>query len=96
MSKSKKQCPFCQKVVPANSENCDCGYMFLGYEEQEDIKPIKKKPVQNVMITDISIPFGSMVIFMVTWAIAAIPALLILALLGFSIVAILGGLGVIL
>jgi len=32
----------------------------------------------NVVITDIQMPFGSMVTFMVKWAIATIPALLIL------------------
>ena len=37
---------------------------------------------QRVAITDISIPFGSMVVLMVKTAIAAIPALLILLILG--------------
>jgi hypothetical protein len=36
------------------------------------------KGTQTVKISDIDMPFGSMVIFMVKWAIAAIPALLIL------------------
>lgn len=35
----------------------------------------------EVVVTDIAMPFGSMVVFMVKWAIAAIPALLILGLL---------------
>lgn len=33
---------------------------------------------REVVVTDIKIPFASMVILMVKWAIAAIPALLIL------------------
>ena len=37
--------------------------------------------VQQVIITDIRMPFGSMVVFMVKWAIASIPALLLLGLL---------------
>ncbi len=36
----------------------------------------------RVVVTDIRMPFWSMVRFMVKWAIAAIPAILILALLG--------------
>ncbi len=34
---------------------------------------------QEVIVRDIRMSFGSMVIFMVKWAIAAIPAVLILA-----------------
>ena len=36
---------------------------------------------QDVHIVDIKIPFGSMVILMVKWAIAAIPAAIILTIL---------------
>jgi len=36
----------------------------------------------EIVITDIRMPFTSMVVFMVKWAIAAIPALLILVFLG--------------
>jgi hypothetical protein len=36
----------------------------------------------RVVVTDIRMPFWSMVRFMVKWAIAAIPALIILAILG--------------
>jgi hypothetical protein len=35
----------------------------------------------NVIVTDIHMPFWSMVIFMVKWALASIPAILILALI---------------
>ena len=37
---------------------------------------------QEVTVTDIRMPFGSMVLFMVKWAVASIPALIILMLLG--------------
>lgn len=37
---------------------------------------------QEVRVTDIQMPFGSMVVFMVKWAIASIPALIILVVLG--------------
>jgi len=37
---------------------------------------------QEVRVTDIRMPFGSMVVFMVKWAVASIPALIILCVLG--------------
>jgi hypothetical protein len=37
---------------------------------------------QEVVVTDVQMNFGSMVLFVVKWAIASIPALLILWLLG--------------
>lgn len=36
----------------------------------------------KVVVTDIKIPFGSMVVLMVKWAIATIPALIILSVIG--------------
>jgi hypothetical protein len=36
----------------------------------------------KVVVTDIKIPFGSMVILMVKWAVATIPALIILSVIG--------------
>ncbi len=38
---------------------------------------------QDVVVTDVHMPFGSMVVFMVKWAIASIPAALILFVVGF-------------
>jgi hypothetical protein len=46
---------------------------------------------QAVVVTDIRMPFFSMVIFMVKWAIAAIPALCILILFGVLTWSMLGG-----
>ena len=45
---------------------------------------------QQVIVTDIHMPFGSMVGFMVKWAIASIPAVIILFLLGVILSAIFG------
>ena len=39
-------------------------------------------PRQEIAVTDIDMPFGSMIKFMVKWAIASIPALIILMVLG--------------
>lgn len=41
----------------------------------------ENKGLTEVRVTDISMSFGSMVSFMVKWAIASIPALIILAVL---------------
>ncbi len=41
----------------------------------------------NVVVTDIQMPFMSMVVFMVKWVIAAIPAMLILTVLATLITA---------
>lgn len=45
---------------------------------------------REVVVTDIKIPFWSMVILMVKWAIAAIPAVIILMLLAALISVVLG------
>ncbi len=47
---------------------------------------------QNVKISDINMSFKSMVIFMVKWAVASIPAMIILAFAGGILTAIFGGL----
>ena len=36
----------------------------------------------SVVVADIKMPFGSMVVFMVKWAIATIPAIIILTVIG--------------
>jgi hypothetical protein len=38
--------------------------------------------LNSVVVTDIKMPFGSMVVFMVKWAIATIPAIIILTVIG--------------
>ena len=46
---------------------------------------------QEVIVTDIKMSFVSMVVFMVKWVIAAIPALIILGFIGGLLMAIFGG-----
>jgi len=48
---------------------------------------------QPVVVLDVNMSFGSMVIFMIKWALAAIPALLILSLIGFFLAFLVGALG---
>jgi hypothetical protein len=50
---------------------------------------------QEIVITDISMSFNSMVVFMVKWVIASIPAFIILFLIGGLVVGMLGGLSAI-
>ena len=45
---------------------------------------------RNVVVTDVRMPFVSMVIFMVKWAVASIPAFIILAILGVILAGIFG------
>jgi len=46
---------------------------------------------KGITVTDIKMPFGSMVIFMIKWAIASIPAAIILFLIGAVFIGVLGG-----
>ena len=48
-------------------------------------------PRMQVVVTDIDMPFMSMVIFIVKWTIAAIPAMIILFILGGIAAVVLGG-----
>ena len=48
---------------------------------------------QHVVVTDIRMSFWSMVVFMVKWAVAAIPAFIILAVLWGVVVWLVGGMG---
>jgi hypothetical protein len=45
---------------------------------------------REVVVTDIKIPFWSMVVLMVKWAIAAIPAVIILMLIAAAVSVVLG------
>jgi hypothetical protein len=53
---------------------------------------MNNETTQRVVVTDIKMSFWSMVVFMVKWTIAAIPALVILFVLGVIFVAVSGGL----
>lgn len=45
----------------------------------------------EVVVVDVRMPFGSMVVFMVKWTLASIPALIILAVVGAVLAALLAG-----
>ncbi len=60
----------------------------------EFVRPTEYVPPTPCRIVDIDMPFWSMVNFMVKWAIAAIPAFIILIILGVFAVAVLSAIGV--
>ena len=67
------------------------------WDEEKKKRVEANKPIikiensnQNVIVTDIRMPFGSMVEFMVKWAIASIPALIILFILGSFLIGVFG------
>ena len=89
------QCPNCNNTnIQADATECgECGYVFKGYEEStpEGVTGLASKSNnQNVTVTDIKMPFGSMVEFMVKWAIASIPAFIILFLIGMMVMGVFG------
>ncbi len=52
---------------------------------------MSSESTSRVVVTDVHMPFWSMVTFMVKWAFAAIPAMIILIVVGFVMTAALGG-----
>ena len=48
--------------------------------------------VQEIVVTDIRIPFISMVVLLVKWSLAAIPAMIILISIAVAVSMVLGGL----
>jgi hypothetical protein len=51
---------------------------------------MEKSEKIKVTVVDIKMPFSSMVLFMVKWAVASIPAVTILFILGFFLLALAG------
>jgi len=49
------------------------------------------EPVQKVSVSDVSMPFGSMVVFILKWTLASIPAMLIIFLIAMVLAGLFGG-----
>lgn len=47
--------------------------------------------VQKVSVSDVSMPFGSMVVFILKWTLASIPAMLIIFLIAMVLAGVFGG-----
>ncbi|MGD9549214.1 MAG: hypothetical protein AB7V45_16940 [Candidatus Krumholzibacteriia bacterium] len=52
---------------------------------------MSNQPSQSVVVSNVRMSFGAMVVFMVKWVLASIPAMLILGLIGGGIAAIFTG-----
>jgi hypothetical protein len=81
------ECPRCGLLNPATAERCDCGFQFnpqqpTGRDNFSQGSRAKDPFPARVVVVDVEMRFWSMVAFMVKWAIASIPALVILILLG--------------
>jgi hypothetical protein len=94
------RCPVCKEPLPVGSIKCGkCGAFFpaltaqlsgrdlLNPGERGSRVQLPSGP-QQVTVIDVNMPFGSMVGFMVKWAIASIPALIILFVLSMVLIAI--------
>jgi len=88
-SEKLKSCPACKSKNPQDAKYCDCGYSFSGNESESD----DHQGITPVTLTDIRIPFSKVVFLMVKWAIAAIPAIIILSLVAAGIFVSLTALG---
>jgi CHASE2 domain-containing sensor protein len=66
------------QLVAANQE-------IVALQRAEAQRPLPVSPLA-VTVTDVSMSFGSMVIFMVKWVIASIPAAIALALIGGAVI----------
>jgi hypothetical protein len=67
----------------------EVGSRFPGMGQKEN-NQLENHDKIRVTVVDVKMPFGSMVLFMVKWAVASIPALTILLLLGIFALGLLG------
>ena len=73
-------CPKCKGNHPKNINECPlCGYKGKSFWTGREKGGKEITGNNEVIITDIRMSFLSMVVFMVKWAIATIPAAIILA-----------------
>jgi len=57
------------------------------------VNTVDEETVQRVKVVDLDMPFGSLVALMVKWAFAAIPAMIIVAVVGFLLAVFVSALG---
>lgn len=93
-------CPDCNAGVSARATQClQCGAPLTptvqpyhsGRSIKDDLRPTKKQR-NEVVVVNVDMPLWSIVQLLVKWAIAAIPASLILLLFGYAAVLLLRGL----
>lgn len=88
------RCSHCQLENPDGATSCSrCGFVF--YQQSatparqpsgrallnpgEAGSPVRTVGMQRVVLADLDIPIWSIAVFMIRWAIASIPALIIIA-----------------
>ncbi|VAX23348.1 hypothetical protein MNBD_NITROSPINAE04-2072 [hydrothermal vent metagenome] len=72
------KCPECGAQISELARTCPkCGYAFGAIAVK--VTDEKRDEIQGVVVTDINMTFSSMVSFMIKWALATIPAAIILA-----------------
>jgi hypothetical protein len=86
-----RKCHFCVQDIPDAATVCpQCGRDLIPGRKTDAAPAVARvaaiepasSQILRVSVVDVTMPFASMVGFMVKWAIAAIPAFLILAALG--------------
>ena len=83
-------CPKCKITCPPDTVRCECGHIFKS-DPSHYKKPVHISPTQEVTIKDIDMSFGNMIVFMVKWALASIPAMIIIAFVIIIIFVLAGG-----
>ena len=86
-------------IIQEDAKVADSKRVVDAWEQEQKAETMEKKAIhtddtnstnQDVVVTDIRMPFISMVIFMVKWVIASIPAMIILFLVGFLVMGVFG------
>lgn len=85
-------CSQCGDLYSSEASQCPtCGTRRSGAEQLTASNPSAPAEPRRVVVTDFAMPFESMVTFMVKWAIAAIPAVIILFIIFAILGAVMGG-----
>ena len=83
-----KPCPHCAGQLSDDAQFCQHCMTNLAGTPAVLIPSVS---VTRVSVIDVDMPFGSMVKFMIKWALAAIPAVIILFIVGAILAGILAG-----
>ena len=89
-----KKCLVCERNNPDEAKYCKkCGTYLSETNRDKPKRKATQAEQSSVVVADIKIPFSSMVALMVKWAIASIPAIIILFVIGFAFLSALGVVG---
>lgn len=89
-----KSCPYCSAAIPDAALGCPkCGRDLINPTNTATYTNEPKRRVASVRVVDFDMPFWSVVVLMVKWSLAAIPALLILFFVSAVLIGMLAALG---